>query len=262
MRRPAPICYLCGKTEEQLGEPLTKDHVVADCFFPQPKPANLLTLPCCASCQKEYRMDEEYIRNAFAPISNLSANADALQAWKKTRRSMKRRTALYADFLKRTFPVPIVGGTLPGLSFSQARTEKVIRKIVLGLHYHHTGVRLPNNVEMTVHFQPDKILEELIKHWRYTGYYGNTFSYAAAFAAEGESVWWLSFYQSILIIVGVWTTAITSAESEENKMPNVDEDGHDLTWHKEKCPKCVETSPGLWDFCQKALPLVASEPLK
>jgi hypothetical protein len=46
--------------------------------------------------------------------------------------------------------------------------------------------------------------------------------------------------------------------------PNVDEDGHDLAWHKSKegCPKCFELEPGRWDFCQKAIPLVAREPLK
>lgn len=206
MSRPASVCYLCGKTEAQLGEPLTKDHVIADCFFPQPKPANLLTLPSCVPCQKEYRMDEEYVRNAFAPISNVTGSSDAMQAWKKTHRSIKRRPALNADFMKRIFPVSVGGVNLPGLAFSQARTEKVMRKIVLGLHYHHTGVRLPNDVEMTIHFQPKDILENILKQRRYAGYYGDTLSYAAAFAAEGDSVWWLSFYKSILVIVGVWPT--------------------------------------------------------
>lgn len=42
---------------------------------------------------------------------------------------------------------------------------------------------------------------------------------------------------------------------------NRDEDGHNLAWHKKNCPKCVEASAGGWDFCQKALPLVAREPL-
>src|SRR5258707_4205943 len=143
MAAASQICYLCGKDETQLSEPLTHDHVIADCFFPQPKPANLLTLPCCVACQKEYRMDEEYVRNAFAPISNVSASTDALQAWKKTHRSIKRRPALHSDFMQRIFPVSIGGVNLSGLSFSQARTEKVMRKIVLGLHYHHTGVVLP-----------------------------------------------------------------------------------------------------------------------
>jgi hypothetical protein len=42
-----------------------------------------------------------------------------------------------------------------------------------------------------------------------------------------------------------------------------DEDGHDLAWHKSECAKCkcVETTPGLWDWGQKAIPLVAREPL-
>lgn len=172
------ICYLCGKTEAQLSEPLTHDHVIADCFFPQPKPANLLTLPCCVPCQKEYRLDEEYVRNAFAPISNVTGSADALQAWKKTHRSIKRRPAMYADFTKRMIPVKAGAATLPGLTFSQARTEKVMRKIVLGLHYHHTGKRLPDDVEMDVYFQPEKLLEDLLQHRQYNGYYGNTITRA------------------------------------------------------------------------------------
>jgi hypothetical protein len=209
------VCYLCGKDETQLSEPLTHDHVIADCFFPQPKPANLLTLPCCVPCQKEYRMDEEYVRNAFAPISNVSASTDALQAWKKTHRSIKRRPSMYADFVKRMLPVSDGKDNLLGLTFSQARTEKVMRKIVLGLHYHHTGVRLPNDVEMTVHFQPTTMLDDFLKHRRYAGYYGDTFSYAGAFAAEGDSVWWLSFYKSILLIVGVWTTQGKDTQGSE-----------------------------------------------
>jgi hypothetical protein len=187
-KRRERICYLCGKTEAELGSTLTSDHVIADCFFPQPKPANLLTLPCCDDCQREYRKDEEYIRNSFAPISNLTANKDALQAWKKTHRSMKRRAAMYADFLKRTFPIAVGARTILGLSFSQERTDKVIRKMVLGLHYHHTGVRLPSDVKMHVYFQPSKILDDLLKHRKYVGRYGNTVSYAGAIAIEGDSV--------------------------------------------------------------------------
>jgi hypothetical protein len=51
VNRHHPFCCLCGKSEIEIGEQLTKDHVIADCFFPQPKPANLLTLPCCVPCQ-------------------------------------------------------------------------------------------------------------------------------------------------------------------------------------------------------------------
>jgi hypothetical protein len=102
--RQPRICYLCGKTEEELGEKLTKDHVIPNGFFPKPKPPNLLTLPCCLSCQKEYRMDEEYVRNSLSAISNVGANKDAHYAWKATHRALMRRPALNADFKGRIAP--------------------------------------------------------------------------------------------------------------------------------------------------------------
>jgi hypothetical protein len=42
---------------------------------------------------------------------------------------------------------------------------------------------------------------------------------------------------------------------------NVDEDGHDLAWHKEHCRNCIELAPGHWQWCEKALPLFVKEPL-
>jgi hypothetical protein len=111
----------------------------------------------------------------------------------------KRCTQIFSSALLRLT-------TVPGLSFSQERTEKALRKIVLGLHYHHTGSMLPPDVSMTVYFQPQSILEDLIKHRKYVGRYGNPFSYAGAHAVEGDSVWWLTFYQSVLAIVTVDVT--------------------------------------------------------
>jgi hypothetical protein len=198
------ICYLCGKTEEELGAPLTSDHVIADCFFPQPKPKNLLTLPCCPACQKAYSKDEEYVRGSLSAISNLGTNKDALYAWKKTHRGLQRRPAVYADFRSRMSPVKVHGTTLPGLLFSQQRTEKVVKKIALGLHYHLTGVLFPADVETSVFYQPDTLLENILKQAQYRGYYGNSFSYAGAVCREGDSLWWLSFYESVLFIVVLW----------------------------------------------------------
>jgi hypothetical protein len=43
--------------------------------------------------------------------------------------------------------------------------------------------------------------------------------------------------------------------------PAVDEDGHDLEWHQSECPRCIEAGGGVWDWCQKALPLAAKKPL-
>jgi hypothetical protein len=196
------ICYLCGKKEEDLAEKLTSDHVVAAGFFAPPKPNNLLTLPCCLPCQKEYRDDEEYVRNSLSAISNLSENKDAFTAWKTTHRALKRRPALNADFRSRISAVEVHGAKLPGLQFSQQRTVKVIKKMIAGLHYHHTGNRLSDTVETEVFYNPDVILEDSLRLARYKGYFGSAFSYAGAVSREGDAaIWWLSFYASVLFIV-------------------------------------------------------------
>ncbi len=200
-RKPR-ICYLCGKKEEDLAEKLTSDHVIAAGFFAPPKPLNLLTLPCCLSCQKEYRDDEEYVRNSLSAISNLSANKDAFTAWKTTHRALKRRPALNADFRSRISTVEVQGAKMLGLEFSQQRTEKVVKKMVAGLHYHHTGKRLPENIEAEVSYNPDVLLEDMLRQAGFKGYFGKAFSYAGGVSREGDAaIWWLSFYASVLFIV-------------------------------------------------------------
>lgn len=199
--RPAKICYLCGKTEQDIGSALTSDHIIPDCFFPRPKPNNLLTLPCCTGCQKEYQKDEEYVRNSLSAISNLGKNKDALYAWKAAHRALLRRPAIAADFRGRMAPFRVNGAKVIGLQFSQERTEKVIQKIAIGLHYHFTGKLFPKTVQTEISYQPPEILAETLKHAQYMGYFGNTFSYAGAVCAEGDAIWWFSFYASVLFIV-------------------------------------------------------------
>ena len=137
-----------------------------------------------------------------------------LRAWKATHRALMRRPALNADFKGRIAPVEMHGAKLPGLMFSQQRTEKVIKKIVLRLHYHHTGKRFPTNVEAKVFYQPDKLLEDSLKSAQHKGYFGDSFSYAGAVSAEGDAVWWLSFYASVLFIVVLLPSGL-----EEPKVP-------------------------------------------
>jgi hypothetical protein len=114
---------------------------------------------------------------------------------------------MYADFKNRMSPLTIGNYVFQGLSFSQERTEHVIQKIIKGLHYHHSKERLPENASIEIHYQPKEILEELLRNNpRFKGRYGDSFSYAAAYAKEGDSIWWLTFYKSILFIAIVKVT--------------------------------------------------------
>lgn len=47
-------CYLCGSTDD-----LTRDHIPPKCFFPEPRPVNLITVSCCRTCNQSYSEDDE-----------------------------------------------------------------------------------------------------------------------------------------------------------------------------------------------------------
>jgi len=55
-------CYLCGSPN-----PTTRDHVPPKCFFPEPRPSNLnlITVPCCESCNHGFSLDDEAARAWF-----------------------------------------------------------------------------------------------------------------------------------------------------------------------------------------------------
>src|ERR1700722_14122860 len=58
-------CYLCGAADN-----LTRDHIPPLGFFPKPRPSNLITVPCCHSCNKEWSQEDEYMR-ALLSLSDI-----------------------------------------------------------------------------------------------------------------------------------------------------------------------------------------------
>jgi hypothetical protein len=52
------LCIYCGQRPAT-----TKDHVPPKSFFAQPRPDNLITVPCCYQCNAGYGTDDERVRN-------------------------------------------------------------------------------------------------------------------------------------------------------------------------------------------------------
>lgn len=199
------ICYLCGCYSENL----TRDHVPPACLFPEPRPSNLITLPCCEDCQREYQRDEEYFRTNISSISDIENNPNARLIWDKAHRSLLRRFKLWREFTSRLFPIRIQTpsglyvGIAPAIKIPPERTNKMLRKIAFGLFYYHTQMRVPEEFETKIFFQPKEILLNLLKKAQYRRYFENTFSYAGAVARDTKSsIWWLCFYRSVVAIVG------------------------------------------------------------
>lgn len=219
MRKERQKCYLCNKRRAD-----TKDHVPPKSLFPYPKPSDLISgLPCCKKCNQSYSMDEEYFRDNL--VLTAKPSPAVKQLWEKARISCIRRPAKLVSINKRIKRLNLVTekgvyvGTNPGLEFSKPRTDRVIKKIIKGLFFHHTGRVMPSTVRIDdIYLNPDDIFKNLFirkmfeeRKWIDIFYY--------AFLIERDSVesgfwwmWWLVFYRTNLFLVAFLENIINSAE--------------------------------------------------
>jgi hypothetical protein len=92
-RKRAAECYLCGATED-----LTRDHVPPANLFPEPRPNNLITVPCCRSCNQSYSLDDEAMRVWLAAAATRSASGEQIWRERVVGRTFRRSPALRASF--------------------------------------------------------------------------------------------------------------------------------------------------------------------
>jgi hypothetical protein len=68
---PKQNCYLCGVPvrkyklkpgEKHPSDELTLDHIPPIGLFPKPRPANLITVPCCFKCNNKHSGFDERLR--------------------------------------------------------------------------------------------------------------------------------------------------------------------------------------------------------
>jgi len=86
-------CYLC----ENKGT--TKEHAPAQCFFPEDKRMNLITVPSCALHNTATSLDDEYIRNVIT--LSKGTNEDAANIFRdKGFKSMQNSAAFSSVMTK------------------------------------------------------------------------------------------------------------------------------------------------------------------
>jgi hypothetical protein len=128
-------CYLCGATQD-----LTRDHVPPANLFPEPRPSNLITVPCCKACNQSYSLDDEAMRVWLAAAENRSTSGESIWREKVVSRTFYRSPALRASFARSLVPVlaerhgiqfPAIAITIPDV-----RADRYFVRIVKGLLTH------------------------------------------------------------------------------------------------------------------------------
>lgn len=98
MQHKITWCYLCRSTKT-----LTHDHVPPANLFPEPRPSNLITVPCCKVCNERFsKLDEQFRAFVTTPV-NASEIGKQVMRKKVFGRSFKKSPALKKQMARNVF---------------------------------------------------------------------------------------------------------------------------------------------------------------
>lgn len=130
-------CYICGATDD-----LTRDHVPPKNLFPDPKPSNLITVPCCRRCNVGFSKDDELFR--IWASSGQSCSLAGKWIWRnKVAPSLETRNKKLKEHLKKNLGTAkldaLLGGIeVPTFGIPVDRANPFIIRLTKGLlrHFH------------------------------------------------------------------------------------------------------------------------------
>ena len=125
-------CYLCGTDQE-----ITADHIPPENLFPPPKPTNLITVPCCAKCNKSYSLDDEAFRVFASSVIQRSHTGAWIWRNKVVGSSFQRSPKLLDNVRKHMAKVAVSTSTgtyqANALSIPMDRADRYLIRITKGL---------------------------------------------------------------------------------------------------------------------------------
>ena len=148
-------CAYCGRAAT------TMDHIPPRKLFPQPWSDDLITVPCCDSCNNYASRDDEY----FIWVVTINAKAVGSEADEARRQRLQmpasiRRRRMATRIVNARRPVDIVTpagvwlGRAMGYNVDLGRVDRVLERVVRGLYFVERGYRLPQNVFVAAHAEP------------------------------------------------------------------------------------------------------------
>lgn|SRR5262249_2431391 len=200
-------CVFCGKAAA------TRDHVPPKGVFLDPLPTNLVTVPACEACNSSTKLDDEYFRALIGTQG--SWTVDGARLWKeKVVGSSFRKRPRFRQMLARSIVDlpperrrPDLPGGVRAATFDAQRINRVLRKIVLGLYWHHERNRLPPDISIEP-FKDHPLDDTTIAIFRSRPEHtigGGTFKYRFAITSDDPrvSMWLLMFYEKTAFVVAV-----------------------------------------------------------
>jgi len=205
------LCIYCGKRRAT-----TDDHVPPKCFFPTPRPNNLITVPSCSICNNVFGKDDERARNLLTSLDVTEKHPSIVnQIADKRNRAFRRKRGKdnFLHILRSLRMVDVYSeggiylGRRPAFNLDQDVMNRFIERLTRALIYHETDIgyikgkikwdMAPNNESiklMPKHLKDffDNVgrAKEIGKDiFKYIGYYDNRFG--------ANSLWVMIFYEGV-----------------------------------------------------------------
>jgi hypothetical protein len=154
-------CYMCEAVATSV------EHVPPKCFFPEQKDLpvgedfrkNLITVPSCEQHNTATSKDDEYA--LMTTVASLGTSDLAHHLFStKIIRLIKRNPIFGTSVYTGQRVVEVAAGDGVAFKADVPRYNRVIRKIVYGIYYHHTGERLRRDFKIHVahlrNFNPER----------------------------------------------------------------------------------------------------------
>ncbi len=194
-RNKVGVCSICGREKE-----LTREHIPPKGIFLKPRPQNTITVFSCKRCNHDTKLDDEYFRFWVTAGAHPDSKLSAVWKNKVVGSSFKRSPAILKRFQNDHKKLLVHHASIPLKTYENEnvpehllhrcymveaeRINRVARKIVKGLYFHHFSKPLPQEVELTVSDEPIHIdiLLNIIKARK-----------GMAGGEDGEFIYWFEF---------------------------------------------------------------------
>ena len=160
------ICHLCGKEIDYSLEDgdlsKTREHIPPQQFYPQQMRGDirgqLLVRPTHKGCNRSFKLDEEYFVHTYYPHVNSQSMSgrQLIEDIQRRAENAGNQSRTLLAMIEREFSSISPGGIhLPHgtiiHNINAARVDRIIRKILQGLHYCEKGSFLPYETPMWIH---------------------------------------------------------------------------------------------------------------
>jgi hypothetical protein len=131
-------CYLCGAKVDPTRH---RDHIPPKAFFPTPRPADLITVPCCKPCNRAASLDDEAFKAWFSIAVGASPTAAATMV-DASLPHVFHRSAKFSDYtisLVERGMIEYLDGPreVDGIVIPKDRLTRFMTRIVKGLLCHY-----------------------------------------------------------------------------------------------------------------------------